>query len=349
MLHFIPELAWEKPPVIVICSIDGRARTETIERLLERGGSRWAVVSNEADGPAFAAAAVERVVGQMVPHAIGCLCCVTRSGLVSSLRRLYARRAQGEIDFDQVLVETLPDADPAPVMQTLLNNALVTEYFRLDSIVTVLPSARIDTLVGGRYGGKQLALADRLVLEPGVLDEPESHARLQRLNPSARWVPSDQPILAQTLLGAGLEACLLDDDLSGWLASPHYGDSDQLERELHGFAIEFAHALDWDALHGWLNAGTQTNGDVMYRTKGAVRVKGIDGPVILNGVQHVFQPPQQMPDLRVTRSRLLFITADLDRAAVETSFRDDLPQFLRLSLERAERAARAAADPSIPF
>ena len=41
--------------------------------------------------------------------------------------------------------------------------------------------------------------------------------------------------------------------------------------------------------------------------------------------------------------------ADLDRAAVETSLRDDLPQFLRLSRERAERAARAAADPSIPF
>ena len=75
----------------------------------------------------------------------------------------------------------------------------------------------------------------------------------------------------------------------------------------------------------------------------------MDGPVILNGVQHVFQPPQQMPGVTVDRSRLLFITADLDRAAVETSLRDDLPRFLRLSRERAERAARAAADPSIPF
>ena len=47
-------------------------------------------------------------LGKMVPHAIRCLCCVTRSGLVSSLRRLFARRAQGEIEFDQVLIETLP-------------------------------------------------------------------------------------------------------------------------------------------------------------------------------------------------------------------------------------------------
>ena len=350
MLHFSPELARKKPPVVVVCGVDGRAGTETIERLLERGGDRWAVISNEVDGPEFAAAAVERVAGQMVPHAIGCLCCVTRSGLVSSLRRLYARRAQGEIDFDQVLVETLPDADPAPVMQTLLNNALVTEYFRLDSVVAVLPGAGAGAgaLAGTRYGGKQLALADRIVLDPGVLDKPETHARLQRLNPFAGRVPSDRPILANTLLGAGLETRLLEHDLGNWLASPHYRESDQLDSGLHGFAIEFAHALDWDALHGWLNAGTQTNGDIMYRTKGAVRIEGMDGPVVLNGVQHVFQPPQRMPGVEVDRSRLLFITADLDRAAIEASLRDDLPQFLRLSRERAERAARAAADPSIP-
>ena len=56
-----------------------------------------------------------------------------------------------------------------------------------------------------------------------------------------------------------------------------------------------------------------------------------------------------MPGVTVDHSRLLFITADLDRAAIETSLRDDLPQFLRLSRERAERAARATADPSIPI
>ena len=97
MLRFIPEAARAKVPALVVCGIDARARTETIERLLEVGGARWAVISNEIEGPAFAAAATERIAGQMVPHAIGCLCCVTRSGLVSSLRRLFARRAQGEV------------------------------------------------------------------------------------------------------------------------------------------------------------------------------------------------------------------------------------------------------------
>jgi G3E family GTPase len=169
MLSFVPEAARETLPAIVVCSVDARARTETIERLLEKDGTRWAVISNEVDGPEFAAASTERVAGQMVPHAIGCLCCVTRSGLVSSLRRLYARRAQGEIDFDQVLIETLADADPAAVMQTLLNNALVTEYFRLDSVITILDSdENWNALAQSRYGWKQLAVADHIVLDASL-------------------------------------------------------------------------------------------------------------------------------------------------------------------------------------
>ena len=348
MLRFTPESAQAKVPALVFCGIDARARTETIERLLEGGGARWAVISNETDGPAFAAAATERIAGQMVPHAIGCLCCVTRSGLVSSLRRLFARRAQGEIEFDRVAIETLADTDPAPVMQTLLNNALVTEYFRLDSVVAVM-AGDDSALARSRHGCKQLAIADSIVLDPASVAAPEMCAGARALNPVADLVPSDRPSLADALSGAGLETRLLDGDLGRWLGTPHYGGSGLLRDGLHGFAIEIPHELEWEALHGWLNAGTQTNGDIMYRTKAAIRIAGVEGPVVINGVQHVYQPPQRLPEVEVDRSRFLFITANLDRAAVEDSLRIDLPQFQRLSEDRAARHARAASDPSIPL
>ncbi len=362
ILGFAPEAAQAKVPAIVFCGLDARARTGTIERLLESGDARWAVISNEPDGPAFAAGATERIDGQMVPHAIGCLCCVTRSGLVSSLRRLFARRAQGDLKFDRVLIETLADADPAPVMQTLLNNALVTEYFRLDSVVTVLAADAVpEALARSRHGGKQIAVADRIVLgpvsvpKPGAPDIPNTlgtdgiGAAARVLNPVADLVPSDLPSLADALVGAGLETRLLNGDLARWLGAPHYGGSDRLRDGLHGFAIEIPHELEWEALHGWLNAGTQTNGDIMYRTKGAVRIVGVDGPVVINGVQHVYQPPQRVPGMTIDHSRFLFITADLGRAAVEDSLRLDLPQFQRLSEARADRRDRAAQDPSIPL
>ena len=349
MLSFLPDAARGKLPAIVVCGVDGPARTRLIERLLDGSGARWAVISNEFDGPAFRSAATERVLGQMVPHAIGCLCCVTRSGLVSSLRRLYSQRAQGEIDFDHVLIETLADADPAPVMQTLLNNALVTEYYRLDSVVAVVAGDGVlDALGSSRYGAKQLAVADHVVLDPAARSVPDAAALLQRLNPVADRVPAEDPMLARALTGAGLETRLLDGNLEKWLASQHYAASDLLADGLHGFAFEFSEPVEWDGLHGWLNAGTQTNGDVMFRTKGAINVAGVDGPVIINGVQHVYQPPQRLPGVEIDRSRLLFITENLDREAIESSFREDLPQFQRLSEARAARRARAAVDPSIP-
>lgn len=78
----------------------------------------------------------------MVPHAIGYLCCVARSRFVSSLRRLYARPAQGEIDFDLLLNESSADADPRPIVQILLNNAVVTDYACIDGVVAVDSSAQ---------------------------------------------------------------------------------------------------------------------------------------------------------------------------------------------------------------
>ena len=57
MLSFEPAIAREKVPAIVVCGVDGRTRTETIERILATGGTRWAVISNEVEGPEFASAA----------------------------------------------------------------------------------------------------------------------------------------------------------------------------------------------------------------------------------------------------------------------------------------------------
>lgn len=349
MLRFDPQTAREKVPVIVVSGIDGRAKTTSIQDILSADGMRWAVISNEENGPEFKAATTERVVGQMVPHAIGCLCCVTRSGLVSSLRRLYAMRSQGQICFDKVIIETLPDFDPAPVIQTLLNNALVTEYFRLDSVVTVLAASGFSAISQSTHGVKQLALSDKIIVEPSTCDDNDLSRRLGHLNPAADVLRSDRNDLSNAVMGAGLEARLLRGDVEGWLGRLQYAKSDALELGLHGFAVEFDEPLDWDAFHAWLNAGTQTNGDIMFRTKAAIRIAGLDGPVLINGAQHVYQPPQILSDFSIETSTLMMITDDLDKSAVQQSLSNDLPQFARINAARAERALLAAIDPSIPL
>ena len=64
----------------------------------------------------------------------------------------------------------------------------------------------------------------------------------------------------------------------------------------------------------------QARGSDVLRVKGLLNV-GADGPVVLDGVQHVVHPPEHLdawPD-DDRRSRIVFIGRDLDPGAVERS------------------------------
>ena len=96
----------------------------------------------------------------------GCVCCTLRSDLQQTLNGLLIRRDRGEVPpFSRILVETTGLADPAPIVQLLLNNPLVSHFVRLDTVVTT-----VDAVNGLRQidehaeAVKQAALADRLLL-----------------------------------------------------------------------------------------------------------------------------------------------------------------------------------------
>ena len=57
--------------------------------------------------------------------------------------------------------------------------------------------------------------------------------------------------------------------------------------------------------------------------KGVLDVEGVDHPVVVHGVQHVFHPPAALPAWPEgeRRSRLVMITRDLGRDAVERTLR----------------------------
>jgi G3E family GTPase len=56
--------------------------------------------------------------------------------------------------------------------------------------------------------------------------------------------------------------------------------------------------------------------------KGVVHVAGEAEPVAIHGVHHVFHPPQRVAHMdEERRSRVVFITKDLPREAVEAEWR----------------------------
>ena len=64
-----------------------------------------------------------------------------------------------------------------------------------------------------------------------------------------------------------------------------------------------------------------THGENVLRVKGMLNVKGVDTPVVINGVQHVVHPPIHLdtwPDAD-RRSRIVFIVRDIERRRIEES------------------------------
>ncbi len=96
---------------------------------------------------------------------------------------------------------------------------------------------------------------------------------------------------------------------------------------LHGigsFALVFDKPLDGNALSLSLQTLAAAYGEKLLRVKGIVTVEGQAKPFVVHGVQHIFYPPDVLQDWpkradgeRDKRSRFVFITRDLERAAVE--------------------------------
>lgn len=71
----------------------------------------------------------------------------------------------------------------------------------------------------------------------------------------------------------------------------------------------------------WLAALRHWRGADLLRVKGILNVRGEEAPLVVHGVHHVFHPPVRLAAWLDAdrRSRLVFITRDLDRAELEAT------------------------------
>ncbi|HEV7372793.1 GTP-binding protein, partial [Arenibaculum sp.] len=249
------------------------------------------------------------------------------------------------------VIETTGLADPAPVLHTLMTDPLIAARFRLDGVVTTVDACNGDwQLDCQRESVKQVAVADRIVLTKTDVTEPALTARLRErlhaLNPAA---PVVEAVLGDVdpsrLFDAGLyDPATKSPDVRRWLKAEAYADGHGHHDHDHGhghghdhdvnrhddriraFCMVLDEPVSWDAFAGWIDTLTTLRGPDILRIKGILRLRETELPVVVHGVQHVFHPPVRLeawPD-EDRRSRIVFITRDLDRATVEEMFRAHL-------------------------
>lgn len=331
-------------PVTVLTGFLGAGKTTLLNRLLTGGhGRRYAVIVNEfgearIDGELLASGPEE-----LVEMANGCVCCTVRGDLVRTLHGLLPRVGA----LDGVLVETTGLADPGPVAQTFLMDAVLRERLALDAIVTVADAVHVLEQLGRQAeAAEQLAFADVVVVTKGDLVTEHGlravTARIAGLNPQARIeVAVRGDIDPGRVLGRGgfdlarVEALLVAAQRRGPLhgqdphehGHDHDHDHNHDHDHHHGPAgigsvtLRADRPLDEAALVGWLSGHLARHGADVLRLKGILDVAGEGRRLVLQGVHMILEGDYGAPWPPGPReSRLVLIGRGLDAPALTRAF-----------------------------
>jgi len=330
-------------PITVLTGFLGSGKTTLLNALLARPEmGDTAVLVNEFGEVGLDNLLVREASEDVVVMNSGCICCSIRGDLIEALRGLFRQRVMGEVpEFKRVVVETTGLADPAPIIHTLMTDLMLANRYRLDGIVTT-----VDGVLGGGQldehaeAVKQAAVADRIVLTKTDMadDRAALETRLRELNPAAPVLPASfGDVDPDALFDAGLfDAKSKIPDVEAWLNEQAYEDGhhhhhhgvdvNRHDDHITSFCLTFEDPLPWAGFSHCLELLLATKGANLLRVKGILNVQGETQPVIIHGVQHVFHPPVALPEWPDNNesSRIVFITRDLGREAIEQVFRSIL-------------------------
>jgi G3E family GTPase len=333
-------------PITVLTGFLGAGKTTLLNRLLKQPElANTAVLINEFGDVGLDHLLVEALHDNIILLNAGCLCCTVRGDLVKALRTLFLRRVRNEVPpFERVMIETTGLADPAPILQTLMTDPLIAARYRLDGVVTVVDAAHGQaTLDAQPEAVKQAAVADRIVMTKSDLASSSQiaalWARLRSLNPSALIVPATDgvidsrllldlgPFRPDTKIGAVLQ-WLNAEAFAQEYAHAHdhdehdhgkHHDPNRHDARIQAFCLTFDRPLHWNGIGTFLEMLIAARGESLLRIKGLLNLEGQDRPLVIHGVQHVLHEPRQLrewPPGDDRRSRLVFITRDLDQAVI---------------------------------
>lgn len=312
-------------PVTILTGFLGSGKTTLLNHLLTNDhGLRLAVIENEFGAENVdARLLVTRTEDEIVETENGCLCCTVRGDLKRALADLQKRRANKELTFDRVVIETTGLAQPAPVVQTLLTDPYLAAHYRLDGVVTLVDAqhgpAQLDRHPEAQ---EQVGFADRLVVTKPDLATPEGlvalEERLKDMNPRApvRVARHGDAPAGWVLDVGGFEA---DAVLALHPGFPRYRRPVEHTPHVESFVHRSGERLDRERFDLLLETLLEWYGPDLLRYKGVLAFEGDPRRWILQGVhrQHTLALGEPWLPGETPENVLVFIGTRLPRPVLE--------------------------------
>ncbi len=323
-----------KIPVTVVTGFLGSGKTTLLNHLLSRPElARSAIIVNEYGEQGIDHDLIRFAQEKVLLLENGCVCCALRGDLQQTLRDLFLARRQGEIgDFERVLLETTGLADPAPVLQTLLSDTLLLGQFRLNGVVTCVDAYHaLGQFKTHTEALKQAALADRVVITKADQVSADAivvlRATLASLAPLATIGLARHGVIdPEFVTDIGLKDARADSArVERWLGMPQREGVDAHQPHdsaINTFTLRFERPFSGHAFERCIEVLTALRGADLLRVKGLINVAGEAGPLVVQGVQHLFHPPVALAGWPGAdhASRLVFITRGISREVVAGLF-----------------------------
>jgi G3E family GTPase len=190
--------------------------------------------------------------------------------------------------IDRIVLETSGLADPGAIVDAIKSDPVLIHHIVVSEIVVSVDALHgLDQLKREPLGRRQVEIADRLVVTKVDAAEEETLrpllGTLRALNPGA--------VISGAAMGSGVslpdfahETAVLLPELPGDAAAP-----------IKATSMDIDDTIDWAAFSVWLSALLYARGDDIMRVKGVVRTPA--GRLLLQGVRHVVQSPEILPDV----------------------------------------------------
>jgi G3E family GTPase len=340
-------------PATILTGFLGSGKTTLLKRILtEAHGQKIAVIENEfGEENIDSDILVTESKEQIVQMSNGCVCCTIREDLREALQMLAAKKRQGLLDFDRVVIETTGLADPGPVAQTFFMDDEIAESYLLDSILTLVDAKHAPQQLNDRQEARrQVGFADQIFISKSELVSAEETEalihRLKHMNPRAPQQKAhfgDVPLKdIFDLRGFNLNAKLdidpdflkeddhdhhdHDHDHAHGEACDHpshkhegHGHHHHTDDDVKSFVYKADRAFDPAKLEDFLGAIVNIYGPRMLRYKGVLNMKGTERKVIFQGVHQLMGSdlgPEWGKD-EARQSRMVFIGIELPREILE--------------------------------